>query len=43
MYRSGKSYRLIEKEIGIKKSTCHYLVKKSKKNKIKKNNVIINI
>lgn len=43
LYRQGKSYREIEKELGIKKSSAHYLVKKAKKTKIKKDNLIITI
>lgn len=43
LYRQGKSYREIEKELGIKKSSAHYLIKKSKKNKIKKDDLIITI
>lgn len=42
-YRSGKSYRKIEKEFKIPKSTCHYLVKHAKKTKIKKGNVVITV
>jgi len=42
-YRSGKSYRKIEKEFKIAKSTAHYLVKHAKKTKIKKGNVVITV
>jgi hypothetical protein len=43
LYRQGKSYREIEKTLGITKSSAHYLVKKSKKTKIKKDSLIITI
>jgi len=43
MYRSGKSLRIIEKEIGIPKSTIHYLIKNAKKTKIKKGHTIITV
>lgn len=42
-YRSGKSYRKIEKQFKIPKSTAHYLVKHAKKTKIKKGNTIISV
>lgn len=35
-HRDFKSYRKIEKELGIPKSTAHYLVKYAKRSKIKK-------
>jgi len=43
LYRSGMSFRKIEKKLGIAKSTCHYLVRKAKKTKIKKGTVIITV
>jgi len=42
-YRSGKSYRKIEKEFKISKSSAHYLIKHAKKSKIKKGSTIITV
>lgn len=42
-HRLGKSYRKIEKEFKVPKSTCHYLVRYAKKTKIKKGNTVITI
>ncbi|MDD4983402.1 MAG: hypothetical protein PHH82_01005 [Candidatus ainarchaeum sp.] len=35
LYKSGFSYREIEKKIGMPKSSVHYIVKKAKRKKIK--------
>lgn len=35
LYKSGFSYRQIEKKIGMPKSSVHYIVKKAKRKKIK--------
>lgn len=43
LYRSGKSLRQIEKELGLPKSTVHYLIKHAKKTKIKKGNTVITV
>jgi len=39
--RDAKSYREIEKELGVAKSTAHYLVKYAARTKIKKGNQIV--
>ncbi len=41
MYRDDKSFREIEKKIGIPKSTAHYLIKYSKRKKLKNEKKII--
>jgi hypothetical protein len=41
MYRDDKSFREIEKKTGIPKSTAHYLIKYSKRKKLKNENKII--
>jgi len=43
LYRSGKSLRRIEKELGLPKSTVHYLIMHAKKTKIKKGNTVISV
>lgn len=43
MYRIGKSYREIEKETKIPKSTVHYLIKKAKRTKVKKGKTVISV
>ncbi len=43
MYRIGKSYRQIEKETKIPKSTVHYLIKKAKRTKVKRGKTVISV
>lgn len=43
MYRIGKSYRQIEKETSIPKSTVHYLIKKAKRTKVKRGKTVLSI
>ena len=40
LHRDFKSYRAIEKELGIPKSTAHYLVKYAKRSKLKRGNKV---
>ncbi|MBN2127742.1 MAG: hypothetical protein JW703_05150 [Candidatus Diapherotrites archaeon] len=41
LYRDDKSFRKIEEKTGIPKSTAHYLIKYSKRKKLKNENKII--
>jgi hypothetical protein len=43
LYRTGKSLRKIENELGLPKSTVHYLIKHAKKTKIKKGSTVISV
>ena len=43
MYRIGKSYRQMEKETKIPKSTIHYLIKKAKRTKVKRGKIVLSI
>ena len=43
LYKSGFSYREIEKKTGLPKSSVHYLIKKAKRNKIKNGSEIYSL
>lgn len=43
LYKMGLSYRKIEKETKVPKSTVHYLIKKAKRTKVKRGKTIVTI